>query len=99
RKSGGIPVMGCPPPGADRRSEAVSLNRLRLPAAGCRITESETNRLMIASTASDIQRILERSLAGARLTPDEGVALLRCHELTALGQAADAITRRLHPEP
>jgi len=27
------------------------------------------------------------------------VQLLRSHDLTALGQAADAVTRRLHPEP
>ena len=45
-----------------------------------------------------IARLLERAIGGERLTPDEGLQLLRCNDLTALGQAADAITRRLHPE-
>jgi len=49
----------------------------------------------LSSTSS----ILEKSIAGGRLAPDEGLALLESHELTALGEAADAVTRRLHPEP
>jgi cyclic dehypoxanthinyl futalosine synthase len=36
---------------------------------------------------------------GRRLTPDEGRRLLESHELAALGRAADAVTRRRHPEP
>jgi cyclic dehypoxanthinyl futalosine synthase len=43
--------------------------------------------------------LLDRAVAGERLTPEEGGQLLRSHDLTALGQAADAVTRRLHPEP
>src|SRR6202035_4232980 len=31
--------------------------------------------------------------------PDEGLALFDCHDLAALGRAADAVSRRLHPEP
>ena len=46
-----------------------------------------------------IQRILDKSVAGERLTPDEGLALLQSSDLAALGRAADAVTRRLHPEP
>ena len=46
-----------------------------------------------------IQGILDKAVAGDRLTPDEGVELLKSHDLIAIGQAADAITRRLHPEP
>ena len=46
-----------------------------------------------------VQSILDNAVAGERLTPDEGVALLASHDLTALGAAADAVTRRLHPEP
>jgi cyclic dehypoxanthinyl futalosine synthase len=46
-----------------------------------------------------IQRILDKSVAGERLTPDEGLALLQSNDLAALGRAADAVTRRLHPEP
>ncbi|NOX52968.1 MAG: dehypoxanthine futalosine cyclase [Planctomycetes bacterium] len=44
--------------------------------------------------------ILEKAVAGERLTPDEGLALLTTRlPLTALGQAADAVARRWHPEP
>jgi cyclic dehypoxanthinyl futalosine synthase len=37
-------------------------------------------------------------LAGERITRDEGVALLRDGELLELGDLADAVRRRLHPE-
>jgi cyclic dehypoxanthinyl futalosine synthase len=43
--------------------------------------------------------VLEKAVAGERLHPAEGLALLESHDLVALGQAADAVTRRLHPEP
>uniref|UniRef100_A0A7C4LM14 Cyclic dehypoxanthine futalosine synthase n=1 Tax=Schlesneria paludicola TaxID=360056 RepID=A0A7C4LM14_9PLAN len=46
-----------------------------------------------------VSRILEKAVAGERLRPDEGLALLESHDLPALGAAADAVTRRLHPEP
>ncbi len=49
--------------------------------------------------SSDVARILQRAVDGHRLTPDEGVALLRSHDLLAIGRAADAACRRLHPEP
>ncbi|MCE5267995.1 MAG: dehypoxanthine futalosine cyclase [Planctomycetaceae bacterium] len=42
--------------------------------------------------------ILAKSIAGERLTPAEGLMLLQSHDLAALGRAADAVTRRLHPE-
>jgi cyclic dehypoxanthinyl futalosine synthase len=54
---------------------------------------------MLASRDSNITHILDRAVAGERLTPAEGLALLQSHDLTALGAAADAVTRRLHPEP
>ncbi len=41
---------------------------------------------------------MDKAVAGERLTPDEGLALLESRDLTALGRAADAVTRRLHPE-
>src|SRR5216683_7018999 len=44
------------------------------------------------------QKILDKAAAGERLTFDEGVALFDCKDLNALGRAADAVTRRLHPE-
>ena len=49
--------------------------------------------------SSDIAPVLEKAVAGERLNPAEGLALLESHDLVALGQAADALTRRLHPEP
>src|SRR5687767_14921342 len=45
-----------------------------------------------------ITKVLEKSVAGERLTPAEGLALLESRDLAALGRAADAVTRRLHPE-
>jgi cyclic dehypoxanthinyl futalosine synthase len=42
--------------------------------------------------------ILEKAVAGERLTPADGLALLECHDLASLGRAADEVTRRLHPE-
>jgi len=49
--------------------------------------------------SSAIAPLLEKAVAGERLTPDEGLRLLESHDLIAIGQAADAVTRRLHPEP
>jgi cyclic dehypoxanthinyl futalosine synthase len=46
-----------------------------------------------------IQPILDKAVAGERLSPDEGLALLESGDLAVIGQAADAVTRRLHPEP
>jgi cyclic dehypoxanthinyl futalosine synthase len=46
-----------------------------------------------------IQPILDKAVAGQRLTSDEGLTLLESRDLTAIGKAADAVTRRLHPEP
>ena len=43
--------------------------------------------------------ILDKAVAGRRLSADEGLALFESHDLAALGRAADAVTRRLHPEP
>src|SRR6476646_10674663 len=48
---------------------------------------------------STITRMLHTAVDGGRLTSDEGLALFGCRELDALGRAADAVCRRLHPEP
>jgi cyclic dehypoxanthinyl futalosine synthase len=50
---------------------------------------------MVAST---IQTVLDKAIAGQRLTADDGLRLLESHDLAAIGTAADAVTRRLHPE-
>jgi len=45
-----------------------------------------------------IAGLLDKSVAGERLSPEEGLTLLGSSDLTSLGHAADAVTRRLHPE-
>ena len=47
--------------------------------------------------SSGISPLLEKAVAGERLNPAEGLKLLESTDLVALGQAADAVTRRLHP--
>lgn len=49
--------------------------------------------------SSALASVLDKAVAGERLSPEEGVTLLESHDLTAIGAAADAVTRRLHPEP
>ncbi len=46
-----------------------------------------------------IAQILNKAVSGERLSREEGLQLLRSHDLTALGHAAEQVTRRLHPEP
>ncbi len=48
---------------------------------------------------STVRQILQKAVEGRRLKADEGLALLQSHDLHALGRAADAVCRRLHPEP
>jgi cyclic dehypoxanthinyl futalosine synthase len=45
-----------------------------------------------------ISEILEKALAGQRLNVEEGVALFESSDLIPLGQAANLVRRRLHPE-
>ena len=46
-----------------------------------------------------LNTILEKAISGTRLSVDEGIVLLQSHDLAAIGRAADAVTRRLHPKP
>ncbi|WP_236010418.1 cyclic dehypoxanthinyl futalosine synthase [Candidatus Laterigemmans baculatus] len=46
-----------------------------------------------------IKAILEKAVAGQRISAEEGLQLLESHDLAAIGAAADAVSRRLHPEP
>src|SRR5438477_12162141 len=48
---------------------------------------------------SSLGRILDKAIAGERLTPSEGIALFELRDMALLGRAADAVTRRLHPAP
>jgi len=45
-----------------------------------------------------IDKILDEAVSGKRISFDEGVALLKSGDILSLGEAADEITRRLHPE-
>lgn len=49
--------------------------------------------------SSDITSLLDKAIAGERLTPEDGLKLFESHDLTAIGRAAHQITERLHPEP
>ena len=48
--------------------------------------------------AYDITKLLDKPVNGDRLSPGEGLAILESRDLAAIGRAADAVTRRLHPE-
>jgi cyclic dehypoxanthinyl futalosine synthase len=43
-------------------------------------------------------QLIEKTVAGERLSPEEGLRLACAHDLAALGRGADEVTRRLHPE-
>jgi cyclic dehypoxanthinyl futalosine synthase len=49
--------------------------------------------------ASSTRAILDKAIAGERISFDEGLKLLESHDLASIGRAADAVTRRLHPAP
>lgn len=49
--------------------------------------------------SSTVAEILQRAVDGQRLTFQDGVTLMNDAPLLALGKAADAVCRRLHPEP
>jgi len=54
---------------------------------------------MIASGTTNIRDILDKAIAGERLSPDDGLALIESHDLASIGSAADQVSRRMHPEP
>ena len=47
---------------------------------------------------TEVRRILDKAIAGDRLTPAEGLTLLESHDLVSIGEAANTVTKRLHPE-
>lgn len=49
------------------------------------------------NTDIDIQSILDRALAGSRLTTDECTVLLESNDIAKIGVAADEIRKRRHP--
>jgi cyclic dehypoxanthinyl futalosine synthase len=48
---------------------------------------------------SNIDHILEKAVAGERLTYEDGVALFASDEVEKIGAAANEVMLRLHPEP
>ncbi|MCG8649399.1 MAG: dehypoxanthine futalosine cyclase [Pirellulales bacterium] len=53
---------------------------------------------MIAPAENSIRDILDKAIAGQRLSSAEGLRLLESNELASIGLAADTVSRRLHPE-
>jgi cyclic dehypoxanthinyl futalosine synthase len=49
--------------------------------------------------SSTVAAILRRAVDGDRLSPEDGLTLLRDASLLELGRAVDQVARRLHPEP
>jgi cyclic dehypoxanthinyl futalosine synthase len=54
---------------------------------------------MIAAAEKSVRDILDKAIAGERISASEGLRLLESHDLAALGSAADQVSRRMHPEP
>ncbi len=52
----------------------------------------------MAPTHTTVREILDKALAGERLTTNDGLTLLHSHDLAAIGSAANTISRRKHPE-
>jgi cyclic dehypoxanthinyl futalosine synthase len=52
---------------------------------------------MIA-TSNSVRSILDKAIAGQRISCQEALVLLQSADLSALGQAAQAVTNRIHPE-
>ena len=63
------------------------------------MTANPTDNKMASTTANAIPQLLDKAVAGERLTSAEGLQLAQCNDLAMLGAAANAVTRRLHPEP
>jgi len=47
----------------------------------------------------NLSDVLKKCVDGERIAPDEALALAESDDLLAIGRAADAVARRLHPEP
>lgn len=54
---------------------------------------------MIATPKLSVDDLLAKAVDGERLTPEEGLRLIKEANLASLGRAADEVTRRIHPEP
>lgn len=52
----------------------------------------------LAENNTPVHDLLDKAVAGERLSPDEGLRLLQSHDLAALGRVANEVSCRLHPE-
>ncbi len=52
-----------------------------------------------APPAEKVNEILDKTVAGQRLSNEDALTLLHSHDLAAIGRAANDMTLRLHPEP
>lgn len=91
----------CPPkPRESERRSYAGIERPRLNVDDSlvdRLRERCGGRSPFGETS--IRPILEKSVAGERITRDEAEQLLRSHDLVSIGIAANAVTERLHPGP
>ena len=53
----------------------------------------------MSQSIQNIQKILDRTVAGERLGAEDALALMQRADLDALGRAALAVRRRMHPAP
>jgi len=82
--------------------EGMALFAERATALGLlepRVNNTVPKKVKPRGAAMSIEAILEKAVGGARLTHAEGVSLLESRDLSAIGRAADEVSRRLHPEP
>ena len=70
------------------------INRLTGRCRWKRTTKQKESKL-----TGQLKCLLDKAVSGERLSPDEGLRILESHDLVAIGAAADAVSRRLHPEP
>lgn len=56
-------------------------------------------RSTLGTSGPPVVQILDEVVSGRRLSPEDALRLLESRELASIGRAADAVTRRLHPEP
>ena len=94
-------VTACPP--AERGCEARSFAGIERPSLSVdhdlinQLNEQFGGRSPFGDSA--IRPILERAVAGERLSNADALRLLESPDLVSIGIAANAVTMRLHPEP
>ena len=83
----------------NRSSATTSAKRRSRGSCGSANSPSKRDwRRKGCAVSSSIQAVLSKAVDGGRLTREEGLLLLEEGNLLELGRAADAVTRRLHPE-